>query len=52
MAEPVKIVTGIGKAELHRILVRGYDLNKELVGKITLHGDDFAHLARAVADGQ
>ena len=35
MAEPVKIVTGIGKAELHRILVRGYDLNKELVGKIT-----------------
>lgn len=35
MAETVKIVTGIGKAELHRILVRGYDLNKELVGKIT-----------------
>ncbi len=35
MAEPVKIVTGIGNAELHRILVRGYDLNKELVGKIT-----------------
>jgi citrate synthase len=30
-----KIVTGIGKAELHRILVRGYDLNKELVGKIS-----------------
>jgi len=23
MAEPVKIVTGIGNAELHRILVRG-----------------------------
>jgi citrate synthase len=35
MAKPVKIVTGIGNAELHRILVRGYDLNKELVGKIT-----------------
>src|SRR6266581_1098631 len=35
MAEPAKIVTGIGNAELHRILVRGYDLNKELVGKIT-----------------
>ena len=32
MAEQVKIVTGIGKAALHRILVRGYDLNKELVG--------------------
>ena len=30
-----KIVTGIGKAELHRILVRGYDLNKDLVGKIS-----------------
>src|SRR5919197_6420604 len=35
MADQAKIVTGIGKAELHRILVRGYDLNKELVGKIT-----------------
>jgi citrate synthase len=35
MAEPVKIVTGIGNAELHRIQVRGYDLNKELIGKIT-----------------
>src|SRR5258706_2384104 len=35
MAEPAKIVSGIGKAELHRILVRGYDLNKDLVGKIT-----------------
>lgn len=35
MAEQAKIVTGIGKAELHRVLVRGYDLNQELVGKIT-----------------
>ena len=35
MAESAKIVTGIGKAELHRILVRGYDLNKDLVGNIT-----------------
>lgn len=35
MAEQAKIVTGIGKAEVHRILVRGYDLNNELVGKIT-----------------
>jgi citrate synthase len=35
MAEQPRIVTGIGKAELHRILVRGYDLNKELVGKIS-----------------
>jgi citrate synthase len=35
MSEQPKIVTGIGKAELHRVLVRGYDLNEELVGKIT-----------------
>ena len=35
MAEQPRIVTGLGKAELHRILVRGYDLNKELVGKIS-----------------
>ena len=35
MAEAAKVVTGIGKAELYRILVRGYDLNKELVGHIT-----------------
>ena len=35
MADQARIVTGIGQAELHRILVRGYDLNKELVGKIT-----------------
>ena len=35
MTEPAKVVTGIGNAELHRIMVRGYDLNKELVGKIT-----------------
>ena len=35
MAEQPQIVTGLGKAELHRILVRGYDLNKELVGKIS-----------------
>ena len=38
MAEAAKVVTGIGKAELHRILVRGYDLNKELVGHITFTG--------------
>jgi len=35
MSEQPKVVTGLGKAELHRILVRGYDLNKELVGKIS-----------------
>lgn len=35
MGEQPKIVTGLGKAELHRILVRGRDLTEELVGKIT-----------------
>lgn len=35
MAEEPKIVTAIGKAELHRVWVRGYDLTEELVGKIT-----------------
>jgi len=35
MSKQEKIVTGLGKAELHRILVRGYDLTEDLVGKIT-----------------
>ncbi len=35
MSEPLKITTALGKAELHRILVRGYDLTEELLGKIT-----------------
>ncbi|MBI2360512.1 MAG: citryl-CoA lyase [Deltaproteobacteria bacterium] len=35
MADLPKIVTGLGKAELHRILVRGHDLTEELLGKIT-----------------
>src|SRR5258706_1845937 len=35
MGEPPKIVTGLGKAELHRILVRGRDLTEELAGNIT-----------------
>jgi citrate synthase len=35
MAEAPKVVTGLGKAELHRILVRGRDLTDELLGKIT-----------------
>lgn len=29
------ITTGLGKAELHRILVRGHDLTEELLGNIT-----------------
>jgi citrate synthase len=35
MMEGHRIVTGLGKAELDRVLVRGIDLNEELVGKIT-----------------
>ena len=35
MSDQAKIVTGLGKAELHRILVRGYDLTEDLLGKIT-----------------
>lgn len=35
MSEQPKIVSALGKVELDRILVRGYDLNKELLGKIT-----------------
>jgi len=35
MSNDKKIVTGLGKAELDRVLVRGHDLTKDLVGKIT-----------------
>lgn len=35
MSKQTKIVTGLGKAELHQILVRGYDLTEDLLGKIT-----------------
>lgn len=35
MAEKGKIVTGLGKAEERRILVRGQDLLEELLGKIS-----------------
>jgi citrate synthase len=35
MAETPKLVSSMGKAELDRIFVRGYDLNEELLGKIT-----------------
>jgi citrate synthase len=35
MADQGKIVTGLGKAEERRILVRGHDLIEELLGKIS-----------------
>jgi citrate synthase len=45
MGEQGKIVTGLGKAELHRILVRGYDLTEEIVGKMTFSEMTFLMLA-------
>jgi citrate synthase len=35
MGETPKLVSSMGKAELDRIFVRGYDLNEELLGKIS-----------------
>jgi citrate synthase len=35
MAEIPKLVSSMGKAELDRIFVRGYDLNEDLMGKIS-----------------
>jgi citrate synthase len=35
MADTPKLVSSLGKAELDRIFVRGYDLNRDLLGKIT-----------------
>ena len=35
MAETPKLASSMSKAELDRIFVRGYDLNKQLLGKIT-----------------
>jgi len=34
MADTPKLVSSMGRAELDRIFVRGYDLNRELLGKI------------------
>src|ERR1044071_6260819 len=53
MSEKPRIATGIGKDGLHRILVRGYDLPEELIGKITF--SDMAYLMLAgkmPTDGQ
>jgi citrate synthase len=35
MAETPKLVSSMGKAELDKIFVRGYDLNEQLLGKIS-----------------
>jgi citrate synthase len=33
-----RIKTALGKAELHRVLVRGYDLTEELIGNVSFTG--------------
>src|ERR671922_97361 len=35
MAETPKLVSSMGRAELDRIFVRGYDLNQEQMGKLS-----------------
>lgn len=35
MSDEIKIETGLGKAELHRVLVRNIDLTKDILGKLT-----------------
>jgi citrate synthase len=53
MAQENKIVTGLGKAEKDRVLVRGRDLTKDLLGKITFSEMTFLMLAgRLPADGE
>ena len=34
MADTPKLVSSMGRAELDRIFVRDYDLNKDLLGKM------------------
>jgi len=53
MSEQIKIATGLGKAERDRILVRGYDLTEELLGKITFSQMTFLMLmGRLPAPGE
>ncbi len=35
MSDDTKIVTGLGKAELHRVLVRNIDLTQDILGKLS-----------------
>ena len=36
MAETPKLVSSMGRAELDKIFVRGYDLNEQLLGTLGL----------------
>ena len=53
MASDKKIVTRLGKPELHRVLIRGHDLTKDLVGKITFSDMTYLMLVgRFPSDGE
>jgi len=53
MSNEKKIVTGLGKPELHRVLIRGHDLTKDLVGKITFSDMTYLMLVgRFPSDGE
>jgi citrate synthase len=53
MSNEKKIVTGLGKPELDRVLIRGHDLTKDLVGKITFSEMTYLMLVgRLPNDGQ
>src|SRR5574341_46089 len=53
MKDEKKIVTGLGKPELHRVLIRGHDLTKDLVGKITFSDMTYLMLVgRFPSDGE
>jgi citrate synthase len=53
MSDETKIVTGLGKPELHRVLIRGHDLTKDLVGKITFSDMTYLMLVgRFPTDGE
>ena len=53
MANDRKIVTRLGKPELHRVLIRGHDLTKDLVGNITFADMTYLMLVgRFPSDGE
>ena len=49
MANDKKIVTRLGKPEIHRVLIRGHDLTNDLVGKITFRRHDLFNAGGAVS---
>src|ERR1700747_3505880 len=53
MSHEKKIVTGLGKPEIHRVLIRGQYLTKDLVGKITFSDITYLMLVgRFPSDGE